>query len=296
MIAVVGHTAIDHIFSVPVLPQRHGSTFITAHTVYYGGGAANIAAGIARLGGETELISAVGGDFAGSEYESWMDTLGIRRRLIVVGDERTATCFLFNDAEGDQMTFFEWGASSAFATAEAPALAMVHLATADPSFNVRVAEKGEFVSFDPGQDLLRYSKEDLSSILAHTDILFANRHEVRGMCATMGITKEALFAQVPRAICTMSGDGSFLIEGGERRFVPAVPVRLNDPTGAGDAYRAGFLTALARGYDALTAAKVGTTAASFVVEVTGCQTNLATWEMMGARFAEHFGALPPAGE
>ncbi len=294
MIAVVGHTAIDHIFSVPVLPERHGSTFITAHTVYYGGGAANIAAGIARLGGEAELISAVGGDFAGSEYEAWMDTLGIRRRLFVVGDERTATCFLYNDADGDQMTFFEWGASSAFATADAPALDMVHLATADPSFNVRVAEKGSFVSFDPGQDLLRYSKENLESILGNTDILFANRHEVKGMCTTMGITKEVLFAMVPRAVCTMSGDGSFLIEGGERRFIPVIPVRLNDPTGAGDAYRAGFLTALAGGYDALTAAKVGTTAASFVVEVTGCQTNLPTWEAMASRYRDHFGELPPA--
>ena len=296
MIAVVGHTAIDHIFSVPVLPARHGSTFITGHTVYYGGGAANIAAGIARLGGETELISAVGGDFPGSAYEKWMDELGIRRRLFVVGGERTATCYLYNDAEGDQMTFFEWGASVAFATAEAPALDMVHLATADPTFNVRVAEKGGFVSFDPGQDLLRYSAEDLESILANTDILFANRHEVKGMCTMMGISKDTLFGMVPRAICTMSGDGSFLIEGSERRFVPAIPVVLNDPTGAGDAYRAGFLTALARGYDALTAAKVGTTAASFVVEVIGCQTNLPTWEAMAARYGDHFGALSPAGE
>ena len=292
MIAVVGHTAIDHIFSVPVLPERHGSTFITGHTVYYGGGAANIAAGIARLGGETELISAVGGDFPGSDYEAWMEELGVRRRLFVIGDERTATCYLYNDADGDQMTFFEWGASSAFASAEAPALDMVHLATADPTFNVRVAERGGFVSFDPGQDLLRYSKEDLEAIIAYTDILFANRHEVRGMCTTMGITKDVLFAQVPRAICTMSGDGSFLIEGGERRFVPAIPVGLADPTGAGDAYRAGFLTALSRGYDALTAAKVGTTAASFVVEMTGCQTNLPTWERMAARYREHFGELP----
>lgn len=292
MIAVVGHTAIDHIFSVPVLPERHGSTFITGHTVYYGGGAANIAAGIARLGGEAELISAVGGDFPGSDYEAWMEELGVRRRLFVIGDERTATCYLYNDADGDQMTFFEWGASSAFASAEAPALDMVHLATADPTFNVRVAERGGFVSFDPGQDLLRYSKEDLGAIIANTDILFANRHEVRGMCTTMGITKDVLFAQVPRAICTMSGDGSFLIEGGERRFVPAIPVGLADPTGAGDAYRAGFLTALSRGYDALTAAKVGTTAASFVVEMTGCQTNLPTWERMAARYREHFGELP----
>ncbi|MFA7562400.1 MAG: PfkB family carbohydrate kinase, partial [Methanoculleus sp.] len=60
MISVVGHTAIDHIFRVPKLPGRHNSTYITGHEVYFGGGAANIAAGIAMLGEQCRLVSAVG--------------------------------------------------------------------------------------------------------------------------------------------------------------------------------------------------------------------------------------------
>ena len=70
-----------------------------------------------------------------------------------------------------------------------------------------------------------------------------------------------------------------------------VPVTLADPTGAGDAYRAGFLTAYQKGYDILTACKIGTVSASFTVEVIGCQTNLPDWKTMSARYNENFGRL-----
>lgn len=187
MITVVGHTAIDHICNVPVFPERNGSVPVVDHKVFYGGGAANIAAGIAKLGGRCELLSAVGDDFAGSEYDRWMDSLGVSKRFIVIDGKRTATCFLFNDDDGDQMTFFEWGASTGFTTAEPPSLEFVHMATADPTYNVKVAEKAEFSSFDPGQDLINYSKEQLESITGNIDILFANHHEVRRMTEMLGV-------------------------------------------------------------------------------------------------------------
>jgi nucleoside kinase len=64
-----------------------------------------------------------------------------------------------------------------------------------------------------------------------------------------------------------------------------------DPTGAGDAYRAGFLAALHKGYEPLTACRIGTVTASFVVEQTGCQTNLADWGRMEERYRQSFGSL-----
>jgi len=291
VITVVGHTATDHIFSVPDFPERHASTFILDHQIYFGGGAANIAAGIATLGESCTLLSAVGGDFAGSDYDQKMDELGIEKQFFVVDDARTATCYAFNDTKGDQITFFEWGASAHFSEAEAPALDLVHMATADPDFNLRIAEKSEFASFDPGQDLLRYSKEQLLAIVDNIDILFANQHEVSKMCDMMDITKDDLVAAVPMAVFTMSGDGSAIYEKGERHVVPALDVKLIDPTGAGDAYRAGFLSAMSRGYKTLTCAKVGTVTASFVVEKVGCQTNLPDWAGMKARYTRHFSEL-----
>jgi ribokinase len=291
MIHIVGHTAIDHISKVPHLPEKNCSTHITDRRIYYGGGASNIAAGIATLGEQVTLHSCVGGDFAGSDYDAWMTKLGIRQQFFVEPGAHTPTAFMFTDDKGDQMTFFEWGASKAFSTSEAPTLPLVHMATADPEFNCRVAERSEFVSFDPGQDVFWYTKEQLGSIISNADILFANQHEVKQMCTTMGITRDALIRQVDMAIFTMSGDGSTLYTKGKEEVIPVVPVVLADPTGAGDAYRAGFLSAYVRGYTPISCCKIGTVTASFVVEHVGCQTHLPNWETMTARYRQHFGTL-----
>ncbi len=220
-----------------------------------------------------------------------MKDIGVHQQFFLEPGAHTPTAFMFTDDAGDQMTFFEWGASKAFASATAPALPIVHMATADPTFNCKVAEKSEFVSFDPGQDVFYYSKEQLESIIANTDILFANQHEVHQMCSTLNISKEKLIGQVDTAIFTMSGDGSTLYTEGNNYFVPVVPVKLEDPTGAGDAYRAGFLSAFVKGYQKLTCCKIGTVAASFVVERVGCQTNLPDWKSMESRYVKNFGAL-----
>jgi sugar/nucleoside kinase (ribokinase family) len=295
MIHVVGHTAIDHISHVHHLPERNCSTHITERQIFFGGGAANIAAGIATLGEDVTLVSCIGGDFAGSDYDLWMQRLGIHQQFFRVPGTHTPTAFMFTDDAGDQMTFFEWGASKAFAEADAPALPLVHMATADPEFNCRVAERSEFASFDPGQDVFWYTKEQLETILPNTNILFANQHEVQHMCRTLGITKEALIQQVDMAIFTMSGDGSILYANGNEHFIPVVPVTLADPTGAGDAYRAGFLTAYVRGYSPLISCRVGTVTASYVVEHPGCQTHLPTWDQMRARYRTPFGTLETPG-
>ncbi len=296
MIHVVGHTAVDHISHVHHLPEKNASTHITDRQVFFGGGAANIAAGIATLGEEATLVSCVGDDFAGSDYDNWQKNLKVRQHFFVVPDTHTPTAFMFTDDAGDQVTYFEWGASRQFAASEAPALPFVHMATADPDFNCRVAANGGFVSFDPGQDVFWYTKEQLDAILSNTDILFANQHEVAAMCRTLGTTEDALIRRVSMAVFTMSGDGSRLYENGKTHTIPVVTVRCADPTGAGDAYRAGFLSAFARGYTPLTCCRIGTVTASFVVEHPGCQTHLATWDRMTERYHGQFGNLPEPGK
>ncbi len=291
MIHIVGHTAIDHISKVPHLPKANCSTHITDRQIYFGGGASNIAAGIAMLGEAVTLHSCIGSDFSGSDYDQWMTRLGIQREFFVVPEAHTPTAFMFTDDNGDQMTFFEWGASRAFAKADAPGLPFVHMATADPDFNCRVAERSEFVSFDPGQDVFWYNREQLGSIIDNANILFANQHEAKQMCETLGLSREKLIANVDTAIFTMSGNGSTLYTGGREYFIPVVPVTLADPTGAGDSYRAGFLSAYVRGYSPLTCCRIGTVTASFVVEHVGCQTHLPSWNMMQERYQQNFGRL-----
>lgn len=111
------------------------------------------------------------------------------------------------------------------------------------------------------------------------------------MCATLGITREVLIGNVNMAIFTMSGDGSTLCTAGNEHFIPVVPVTLADPTGAGDSYRAGFLSAYVRGYPSLTCCRIGTVTASFVVEHVGCQTHLPDWVTMQSRYRQYFGIL-----
>jgi len=291
----VGHTAIDHILRVPRFPDRNGSTYVSDHQVFFGGGAANTASGIARLGTPVTLVSAVGGEFAGSEYERWLTSLGVERDLVVAQGKRTPRAFVFTDDAGDQVTYFEWGASETFAAREAPALDFVHLATADPGFNVRVAEKGRLVSFDPGQDIIWYTADQIRRILARIRILFANRHEMAHLTRILGMPRDAILEGLPVAVETRDAEGSVLYTGGREHRVPVIPVDVVDPTGAGDAYRAGFLAAYHRGYPPLTACRVGATTASFVVEKAGCQTNLPDWNRMAVRYRTHFGDLPEPG-
>jgi ribokinase len=82
-----------------------------------------------------------------------------------------------------------------------------------------------------------------------------------------------------------------LYHDGSESFIPAVPVHLADPTGAGDSYRAGFLSAYVRGYPLLTCCRIGTVTASYVVEHTGCQTHLPDWSAMEQRYRKQFGTL-----
>ncbi|MGB4235324.1 MAG: carbohydrate kinase family protein [Methanoregulaceae archaeon] len=289
VIHVTGHTAIDHIARVDSLPRPNNSAIITDRKIFYGGGAANIAAGIACLGGVVTLVSAVGDDFPGSDYDSWLDSLGVRKEISVVPSTHTPTAFMFTDEEGDQITFFEWGASGVFRELEPPPYPFVHMATADPVYNVKVASCAEFSSFDPGQDLHRYTKGQLLDILSHISILFANNHEVDGMCKITGLSREAIIGQVPMVVFTCGSRGSILYMNGEDWHIPAIPVRMVDPTGAGDAYRAGFLTAFTRGIPPSSCARVGTVCASFVVESAGCQTNLPDWKRMADRYSQVFG-------
>jgi len=224
VISVVGHTAVDHICKVSHLPGPNASASILERTIAFGGGAANIAVGIALLGGRVSLISAVGGDFAGSAYDSRMKELGIDQRFFIAPEKHTATAFMFTGPEGDQMTYFEWGASYLFETEKAPSLPFVHMATADPGFNVQVAKQSGFASFDPGQDLHRYTADHLNTILDSIDLLIANHHEYAGMCKTLGIDRDELISRVPMAIETRSGDGAVLYDQGKEHFIPAVPV------------------------------------------------------------------------
>ncbi len=292
VISIVGHTALDYIVDVEKIAGKNESSPVIDYEEYPGGGAANIAVAIAKLGGKSQLISPVGTDFASSGYEKLLEDAHVDlSRLYRLEDQKISKAFIFTDRKDNQTTYFYWGASSKFKELDPEPVDLVHLATADSVYNSKIAQIAGFVSFDPGQDLVTYSKENLELILAHTDILFANRHEIKRVSEMTGKSFSELKAMIDIIVVTYDAEGSRICAGKEEFTIPVVSVRAADPTGAGDAYRAGFLLAFARGYSISTCGKVGSTVASFAVETRGCQTGLPTWEDMKVRYEANFGKL-----
>ena len=295
-ITVVGHAAIDLLFDVENIAIHNESHPIIDYDQYYGGGAANIAIAIAILEGNAQLISAVGGDFASSGYEAELEKHSVDLSLLYrFPEEKSTRAFVFTDREHHQSTYFHWGASVKLKELEPPEVDFVHLATSDSTYNARIAKKAGFVSFDPGQDLITYSKENLGSILENTNILFTNKHEIQRVCDMTGKSLDSILGMIETVVVTYDASGSKIHNSGNEYMIPVVPVKALDPTGAGDAYRAGFLLAYTREYPLETCGKIGSTVASFAVQNIGCQTDLPTWEEMKARYEENFGTFPEIG-
>lgn len=290
LITVTGHLCNDFIITVDEYPPIGESRRVVERQNYFGGGAANIAVGIAKLGGNAELVTAVGRDFPGSPYERHLREMGVSTTLFE-SEMNCSTAFMVNTTSGDQITYFEWGAGEAFARSVSPKREFVHMATGDAAFNIGVAKNAGFASLDPGQDVKYYTKSELEELFENIDLLICNNFELDIMRDTTGMSHDDIIAAVPMAIITEGKTGSTLYRGGCEK-IPAVTVKATDPTGAGDAYRAGLFTAWKRGMDIADAARVGAVVSSFVVEKVGTQTNLPTWSEMSERFEKFFGEIP----
>ena len=183
-ITAVGHIALDYIFNVSKFPELNTSMQIPTAKKYYGGAACNVAAEIANLGVKSEILSCVGTDFKASGYGEYLEKLGVStEKVFISNEEETPKAWIFTDPENNQITYFLWGAAKHYLDIEVPEFdsEIVHLATGDPNYNLKCAEKansmGILVSFDPGQDLTLYSKENMENIIKNVDFLFMNNHE-----------------------------------------------------------------------------------------------------------------------
>ena len=292
-ISVTGHTSLDYLLAVESMADKNHSVPILECNMHFGGGAANVAAAIACLGGSSELISPVGSDFISTGYDKHLQNFGVDLSKLYFSEAETLSkAFVITDGLSNQSTYFYWGAAAKLAEMVPPKVEFVHMVTADGRFNAKMAQAADFVSFDPGQDLMTYQKESLNTILENTNILFANRHEIEQVIQISGKSFEELKTSIGFIIVTYDKDGSVLYENdGSRQQetkIPAVLADPVDPTGAGDAYKAGFLVALVKGYSPEICCKVGSVTASFVVEKIGCQTNLPDWERMKERYSKHY--------
>lgn len=279
----VGHTARDYIIKVKEFPKANFSAPIEDMKTFDGGAAANVAVVGATLGLNTSLVSAVGGDFKNTSYYQKMEDLNINTdSLIIVPGEETPTAFVLTNDNDDQISYFYWGAAKEFEESKIPKKAInnteaIHLATGDPNFNWKCSKQAKeedlLISFDPGQDLGMYSTKKLRDVLENTTILFGNHYEIERICESLEVDIQGLRELGPKIIVkTCGAKGSEIYSDDDKIVIDAIKTTANDPTGAGDSYRAGFLSRFLNGESLYESGKFASTVSSFIVEEQGCQT------------------------
>ena len=309
-ILVTGSIAIDHImvfrdrFRNHILPDRIHTLNVSFHVPTlrksFGGTGANIAFALRQIGEDPLLLGAVGRDF--DEYAAWLDRHGIRRDGIrVLDDAFTAQCFITTDLDDNQITAFHSGAMDRAHEARLDAVREpVEVAIVAPNGKRAMQEyarelkrRGVPSVIDPGQGLPLFAREELVELLEGAAVYVVNDYEWSLTLEKTGLDEEEVVKRVGALVVTLGEHGS-RIRSGPRRFeIPAVPARaVVDPTGCGDAYRAGLLHGLARGLALETCGRLGSLLGSLSVEREGTQgLELAPGELL-ERFERAFGAPP----
>ncbi len=292
-LAVFGHTNMDYLIDLPSLPGPDTSVEMIHGRQFFGGVAGDIARGAAKLGVPTALVSWVGENFP-EDYVSALRRDGVDlSHFTRMHSYFTPTCWIMTDKEQNQFSIINQGPMRDLPSFEVPQQAidsseMIHITTGAPAYYVKVAAAAKRahkqVGFDPAQEI-HYSyggTDHLATILAHTDRLFSNRSEAQRMLDILHLADlDALAQRVPLLVTTKGSKGSEIRHKGEVIEVPAFsPERFANPTGAGDAYRAGFYCGLRKGLDLSECGVLGAATASFVVEDHGPQSNLPTLEQV----------------
>ncbi len=260
-----------------------------------GGTAGNIAYSLALLGEKPKILATVGKDFG--RYAKEFEELGLPMDGIrQLNDQFTAGAYITTDQSDNQITGFNPAAMNhpcgyTFHGVSPKDLAIVSPGNLDDMVGLpqTFRTRGIRYIFDPGQQITALSAEAMLSCIKGAYILVANDYELELIMQATGRTKADLLTMTDCIITTLGEQGS-TIDNGNLTMVEAVPAqKVLDPTGAGDAYRAGLLKGLAQGLDILGAARLGATCASFCVEQYGTQEHTFDTETFTARHQATFG-------
>ena len=267
-----------------------------------GGVAVNYAYNLALLKHPAAVLATVGAD--GEPYLEWLTSMGIDvGGLRVLPDEHTATGFTTTDMEDNQVTGYYGGAMvkadmlGLEHTVDRPAAVII--GPNAPQAMTRLVgecrEQGLRWVYDPAHQLPHSSREFLEDGARGAWILIGNDYELHLIEERTGRDMAGLLELAEIVVTTLGKDGSRIdTRDGSYSVPPAPPRQVKDPTGAGDAYRAGIVAGLLRGLDIPTAGRVAALAATWAVEQTGTVEHTYTPEEFSERYARAFGsALPP---
>ncbi|HWH29743.1 MAG TPA: carbohydrate kinase family protein [Mycobacteriales bacterium] len=309
-IAVAGSIATDHLFTFDgrfvdvLLPDQLGNlslSFLASDLqVRRGGTGANIAFGMGMLGARPVLVGAVGRD--AGDYLSWLERHGVDVSAVRVSELlATARFTCTTDRDQSQLATFYPGAMVEAAQLDLgdvhgqAALDLVVVAPDDPTAMQRhtawCRERGLPFAADPSQQLSFMDGDAIRSLVEGAAYLFTNEYEAGLVREKTGWTADDVLGLVGTRVTTHGARGVVVERKGEDAVrVPVVPARtVADPTGVGDAFRAGFLTATGWGLDLERACQVGALLATHVVETVGTQEYSFTASSFAARLAEAYG-------
>jgi adenosine kinase len=222
----------------------------------FGGCAGNIAYNLKLLGGEPLIMATVGDD--ADPYLNRLHALGLSTRHVTrVPGTFTAQAFITTDLDDNQITAFHPGAMvhshlNKVSDTEGVTLGIVSPDGRDGMLehSRQFAEAGIPFIFDPGQGLPMFNGEELLGCLQLADYCTVNDYEARLLCERTGRSLESLATEVKALIVTLGAEGSEIYTAGQRIDIPcATPASIQDPTGCGDAYRAGLLYGISNGLD-----------------------------------------------
>ncbi|MBF0554444.1 MAG: carbohydrate kinase family protein [Nitrospirae bacterium] len=310
-IMVSGSIAYDRIMDFPgkfsdhILPDKihmlNVCFMINELKENFGGTAGNIAYALSLLGEKPDVVASAGHDF--NAYGNWLRENGISTDFIkIIPTEFTAGAYITTDNQDNQITAFNPGAmrhSSAYdfdSLDPQKTIAIVAPGNLDDMYNfIKIyKQRGIPYIFDPGQSLPAWNKNQLIEMITGAMIFISNDYELGLTIEKTRATAEEISSMVEILITTKAEKGSTVIFRRDGRLdtvdIPAViPFRISDPTGAGDAFRAGLIKGLLLpGRDIIHAAKMGTVSASFCVEVHGTQNYSFTKQLFNERFAAEF--------
>jgi adenosine kinase len=288
-------------FKEHILPDRIqvlNVSFLAPHMRRnFGGCAGNIAYNLQLLGGQGLIMATVGHDF--DPYEQWLRQKGIALTHVRrVPSAFTAQAYITTDLDDNQITAFHPGAMNHSHENRIGDAAGIKLGIVAPDGRQGMLEHAaQFVAagipfiFDPGQGLPMFNGEELRAFIGQARWVAVNDYEASLLTERTGWSPEQIATHVHALVVTRGGKGSHIYTDGQCLEIPAAPVsKVADPTGCGDAYRAGLVYGLQRGLDWAATGRVASLCGAIKIEHHGTQAHSYDFAAFQKRFHESFGS------
>ena len=262
-----------------------------------GGTAGNIAYTIKLLGEDPLIVGALGMD--GTDYFDHFARMKINTKYIS-RDKKclTSSCHIVTDKDDNQINGF----FSGIAPEQTPRISNIKekasVAIISPAHkevmkrHMRECSKiGIMTVFDPGQQITTFTPAELREMINIADIVIGNDYEIKVIGERTGWSNEEIVRRSGMLVITLGGKGSTILQNGEGeiKIPPCRARKILDPTGAGDAYRSGFLVGLVNGYSLKIAGRMGSVAASYAIETSGTQEHTFTKAGFWTRYKKTYG-------